>query len=785
MERPSQPSDRGWSSAERCALWLALMLMVFAYYYWRTDILITNPALEPYYDRPALVHVRRGLGLMIGTSIALLAALLVLRKRDSENLWVLHAATQLWWIFGSLIVYAAGPVTTPALGLLIVFGLLGSLLFRPRVVLPAMVSGLVVLVSTTVAERMEMIPYAPMFNDLPDVGGRPPDEYVVGTGLVAMVVLVASLLIITYIADRDRRRQAALIATDDGLRRTQTELEETLASLRSSEERFRQLAENGRDVFWLLELGTGDILYLSPNFEEICEISTEEVYANPRRYVEQVHPDDLARITRGFEQYRKGIADVLSLGVLEYRFNCPKSGRVRWMAARAFPISDSEGKPIRIGGLLEDISERRRSQAALQEAQDQLERRIEQRTAELMESNRLLRDEAAERQKAEAALRDSEMRLREQFAELENLYQNAPVGLCLLDSEMRYVRINERLALINGRTVEQHLGRTIDEVIPELAPAVIPVVERALAPGADPIDVEFTSPTPGFKEKNLSWLATYAPVHSVDGEIVGVTVVVQDISELKWAEERARRHLEDLAHVSRVGTLGQMATGLAHELNQPLASIANYAYAGRRKAERGNRDGDAELVKIFDELTTQALRAGEIVHRLRAFVHKQPVQRESAEIDGLVRGVLDLLEFELRNSQVEPAVSLDAAGVEIPVDAVQIQQVIVNLVRNALDAMASCPADERVLAIESVSSASSVEVSVRDCGVGVDGDDLKHLFDAFYTTKSEGMGMGLAISRSIVEAHGGKMWADANADGGMTFRFELPRPGEERERRQA
>ncbi len=784
MQRTPTPSDRGWSGIEKSALWLALMLVVFAYYYWRTDYLVAHPTVEPYYNRPVLIHVRRGLGLMIATSIALLVAVVVLRKRELENLWLLHVASQLWWVFGSLIVYAAGPVTTPALGLLIVFGLLGSLLFPPRVVLPAMVSGLIVLVSTTVAERMGMIPYAPMFDDLPQVGGRPPDAYVIGTGLVALVVLVASLLIITSIAERDRKRERALIATDDGLRRAKAELEETLESLSETEERFRQLAENGRDVFWLLELGTGALLYLGPNFEEIYEIPREEVCADPTRYTEHVHPDDRARIARGFEQYRKGVADALSLGVLEYRFICPKSGRVRWVAARAFPIKDREGKTIRIGGLIEDISERRESRAALQDAQDQLERRIEKRTAELVESNRRLREEAAERQRAETALRESEMRLREQFSELENLYQNAPVGLCLLDSEMRYVRINERLAAINGRTVEEHLGRSVKEVLPEMAPALVPVLQRILEPAADPIDVEFSGATPGVPEKNRSWLATYAAVKSSDGDVLGVTVVVQDISELKWAEERARRHLEDLAHVSRVGTLGQMATGLAHELNQPLASIANYAYAGRQRAARLAGGGDPQLDKIFDELTAQALRAGEIVQRLRAFVHKQTVQRESAEVDDLVRSVLDLLEFELRTSEVEPALSLDAAGVEVRVDAVQIQQVIVNLVRNALDAMASRAPVDRLLTIESVSSASVVEVSVRDSGIGVDDEKLEHLFDAFYTTKSEGMGMGLAISRSIIEAHGGKMWAVANADEGMTFRFELPRAGEEREQRE-
>lgn len=773
IEKISHPRDREWSGAEKCVLWLTLMLLVFGYYYWSTDRLIANPEAEPYFSRPTLLHVRRGLLVMIGVSIPLLVVALVQRKRDPENPWVPHIANQLWWIFGSLIVYAAGPVTTPALGLLIAFGLLGTLLFTPRVVLPAMFSGVLVLTATTVAERMEILPYAPMFNELPSVGGHPPNEFVVWTSLVALVVLVASLLIITWMAQRGRMREDALIATDRQRRRVQADLESTLASLRETEERFRQIAENVRDVFWLVELDSGRILYLSPPIEELCWISRDEVYADPSRFLTNVHVDDRERMAREFSTYSDHMTEGFSGGAVEYRLVHPQTGQVRWIYVRAFPIRDEVGHVIRIGGLIEDISERHESRAALQEAARQLEQRIEERTLQLLQANQRLESEAGERRRAEAALRESEGRLREQLSELEHLYRHTPVGLCLLDSELRYVRINDRLAAINGRSAEEHLGRTVAEVLPDLAAKIVPLIRHAMEAGAEPVEFEYTGPAAGDSETDRSWLATYAAMRSADGETLGVTTVVQEITALKRTEERARLHLEELARVSRIGTLGHMATGIAHELNQPLASIANYAYAARMILSKADGVATPQLGKIFDELMAQSLRAGEIVQRLRAFIGKRSARRDTVPVDRLVTEVLKLLVFELRSSAVVPELHLGSDLVRV--DVVQIQQIVVNLVRNALDAMSNLDPAERRLVIESAGTANEIEIAVRDSGAGL-GDAIPNdLFDAFFTTKSDGMGMGLTISRSIVEDHGGRMWAERNPDRGMTFRFTLPR----------
>jgi len=340
---------------------------------------------------------------------------------------------------------------------------------------------------------------------------------------------------------------------------------------------------------------------------------------------------------------------------------------------------------------------------------------------------------------------------------------------------LRYVRINERLAAINGKPVAEHIGRTLWETIPDLARTVGPIMQGVLDSGDPVLDLQVVGADPAAPDTERCWLTSYYPVQSTEGAILGVSAVVQDISELRWAEERARQHLETLAHVSRLTTMGQMATGIAHELNQPLAAIANYAFGGRQKIRDGVVDA-AELSQVFDELVTQALRAGEIVHHLRGFVSKKKadLDRVSVSMSSLIGDMLTLVGAELRLNGIHPVLALDDALPWVHVDTIQIQQVIVNLIRNALEAMVDRPPSMRSLTVTTTPRSGLVEVAVRDSGAGLATEDLDRVFDAFYTTKDDGMGMGLAISRSIIEDHGGRLWAERNPDGGSTFRFTVP-----------
>ncbi len=768
-ETKIDPHPPAWSDLDKCLLWLGIVVTLYGTYLCRVYYLLAHPAVEPYFDRHALGIF--GTGMLVATLAAALLFVIALglRRRASEGLWLLHGANMIWWVWTSISVYGLGPLTTPVIGLLLLGGSVSIVLFSRRVIVPAMASGLSILVVTTLAERAELLPYAPLFRAHPGIGGSLPSEYVVGTSIVALVIVVTAFLVISYLVEGARARERALLASSRAQERARAELQRAMESLRTADERFRQLAENTREVFWLMELGTGKLLYVSPPFERIWQMPCSAIYERPERFLERVHPDDRDRVAEQQRVVATGWPGDLESAVSEYRLVVP-DGTVRWVSIRAFPVRDSRGRIYRLAGLVEDITERHSTRVALRRAREDLEQRIDERTAELSRANQRLSDEIIERKRVGAALKRSETQLREEFSELENLYQRAPIGLCLFDAELRYLRINERLAAAHSRPIAEHIGRTLADVMPQLAETIDPIVQGVLDSGEAALDIEVHGTSPAAPQTERHWLSSYFPLESTDGTTLAVSVVVQDISELKWAQDRARRHLESLAHVARINTMERMATGIAHELNQPLASIANYAYVGKQAL---SENSVARATQMFDELLTQSLRAGEILQHLRAFVNKTPMQRTTVSVNGLIEHVVSLMDGDFRSSGVEPVLALDSGLPEVCVDSIQVQQVILNLVRNALDAMAGVAPPRRSLKITSTSNGNLVEVAVSDSGIGLSANDLERVFEDFYTTRTEGMGMGLSISRSIIEAHGGRLQAEANPGPGMTFRFTL------------
>jgi C4-dicarboxylate-specific signal transduction histidine kinase len=220
--------------------------------------------------------------------------------------------------------------------------------------------------------------------------------------------------------------------------------------------------------------------------------------------------------------------------------------------------------------------------------------------------------------------------------------------------------------------------------------------------------------------------------------------------------------------------MGEVATGMAHELNQPLSAIVNYANGCTRRIQNGVGES-AELLGALEQVKSQAQRAGEIIRRLRALVGKQPPIRADVDLNALVREVCGFLEFETEKLGIEIALELDSQPIPVHVDLVQIEQVLLNLVRNGLDALEDVAGDRRSLTIRTGSDgAGYAMVSVADTGPGVSREALLQLFDPFYTTKAGGMGMGLAISQTIVENHDGRIWAESEPHRGTVFHVVLP-----------
>jgi PAS domain S-box-containing protein len=259
-----------------------------------------------------------------------------------------------------------------------------------------------------------------------------------------------------------------------------------------------------------------------------------------------------------------------------------------------------------------------------------------------------------------------------------------------------------------------------------------------------------------------------------DGEVFGVSVFGKDITERKQAEAEVLRQRSELAHVARVSTMGELAASVAHELNQPLGAILANAEAAELFLQQ-EPPALGELGAILADIRKDDERAGEVIRRMRSLLRKRELEREPLQINPLVEDVFRLVSADaaLRNTAI--AAELSPYLPPIQGDCIHLQQVLLNLIMNAMEAMAKQPPEKRRLMVRTRRAGDGgVEVSVADSGSGIEPHHLPKLFEAFFTTKQSGIGMGLAIARKIVEAHGGRIWAENGPTGGAVFRFTLP-----------
>jgi two-component system, LuxR family, sensor kinase FixL len=257
-----------------------------------------------------------------------------------------------------------------------------------------------------------------------------------------------------------------------------------------------------------------------------------------------------------------------------------------------------------------------------------------------------------------------------------------------------------------------------------------------------------------------------------DGVSLVITGTLHDITERTLAAEEARQGQERLTHVARLSTMGEMATGLAHEINQPLTAIATYAQAGLRMLAAGA--DPATLRDALTQITAQALRAGEVIRRLRTFVKNRAARTEPLDLNRLIEDLRLLAEPDARVNDMRLTFELAPAVPPVAADPVQIQQVLLNLIRNAIDATLEAPGAPREIVVSTRLGGDEVEVAVIDRAGGVAPAATDHLFNPFFTTKATGTGLGLAISRSIIRAHRGKLGHRPTPGGGATFYFTLP-----------
>jgi signal transduction histidine kinase len=310
-------------------------------------------------------------------------------------------------------------------------------------------------------------------------------------------------------------------------------------------------------------------------------------------------------------------------------------------------------------------------------------------------------------------------------------------------------------------------GKVLEFAHPADRPEVEQAIARALA-GDEDLDVEYRVQSPGSEPR---WLAVYA--RREKGHRKQLLGVARDITERKLVELHAERDRSALQHMARVSTLGQLSASIAHQLNQPLAAILANAEAAQTMLARDDVDL-AELREICDDIVSEDHRAADVIRRLGALFKRGDLRKHALDVNELVRETLELARTDLLMRHVTPVIELDEDLPAIEGDRVQLQQLLLNLIVNAADAMSKTPEAHRTVTLQTERKGPEVQISVADRGTGVPVENLLGVFDPFWTTKPGGMGIGLALCRSIAEAHRGSLTAANRADGGALFSFTLP-----------
>jgi PAS domain S-box-containing protein len=407
-----------------------------------------------------------------------------------------------------------------------------------------------------------------------------------------------------------------------------------------------------------------------------------------------------------------------------------------------------------------ELAERKRAEEALRKAHDELEIRVQERTAELVEANRALRAEIIERKRAE-----------EQLKQYELIVESANDALFIKDLQSRYILVNDKvLKLFGGIPRERIVGKTDKELMP---------LEDALHNITDDQEVFNTGKQRDFVKKNTIegkdyWFhATKIPLRDDKGKIIGLVGIARDITESKRMEEELRRAYSDLRdsqvrliQSEKLAATGRLAASVAHEINNPLQGISNYlAVIFQQVSEETPLHEDLEMVKLGFE------RISEIVRRLRAFYRPAEEEMEPTDINEVVDRVLALLGHQLSLGQVE--VKTELAEQELPVlgSVGQLEQVLVNLVLNAQEAM---PQGGELI-VRTASFDNQVQLQVSDTGHGIGEEERGRLFKPFYGGRGgKGLGLGLWISHNIIEGHGGRIEVESGVGQGTTFTISLP-----------
>jgi PAS domain S-box-containing protein len=518
--------------------------------------------------------------------------------------------------------------------------------------------------------------------------------------------------------------------------------------LRQSERKYRRLVEGFRGDYVIYTRDAhGVMTYVSPSIEGVLGYKRDEVVGRNWREIAifqngqppLVHYNNAAEDpTREVKQFvvelnrRDGSACVLDI--------------------QEWAICDIDGRCLATEGIAKDVTAARQAEMEVRSLKDDLGRRVAFRTEELQRINE--------------ELRASEARYR-------NVVETQSEFIVRWTPDGRRTFVNEPFCRFLGHPVEELINKS---VVPSIHPDDrhrLGEFIASLTPDA-PHSVGETRMIASDGSVRWAQWSTQA-FFDEHGQPVEFQSVGRDVTELKEAADLLRQKEAHLAHLSRLAVMGEMVAGIAHELSQPLHAATTFAEAARRHLESGRPGAAPSAIECCNEISISIQRTVEIIHRLREFTKASPVNMELLDLNDVVRGAIELMLYEIRRVNARLHVDLADGLPAVEGDRIQVEQVCVNLLKNACDALIGAPPGKGLLRVVTSQAEGRVRLTIEDSGCGLGAADPTRIFDAFYSTKPDGMGMGLSLCKSIAEAHNMQLGFASNRDGpGTTFYVTLP-----------
>jgi len=485
------------------------------------------------------------------------------------------------------------------------------------------------------------------------------------------------------------------------------------AELLEAGERMELAASAAEIAVWMWDI-VRDEVWITDKGRALFGFDSSEKL-NRDRFLSRMHPEDRDSVLRTVEKSLQTGAEYES----EYRLVLP-DGQLRWLYGRGHVEFDCNGQPVRMRGASVEITKRKQAE--------------------------------------------------EQF---RVVVEAAPSAMIVVNNEGHIAQVNTQAEAVFGYSRKEIIGHSIEMLVPERFRSHHIGYRRGYFGDARARPMGAGRELFGLRKDGSEVPIEIGlnPIHTPEGLFVLASII--DISQRKHAELEAARRRNEMAHLSRVTMLGELSGSIAHELSLPLSAILSNAQAAQRILANGDVN-HAEVQEILNEIVSENRHAVEVIRRLRLFLRKGDVEEHSLCINELVQDVLNLVRSDLINQKVTVDCEIGQNLPSLTGDPVQLQQVLLNLVVNACDAMAQCDIGHRRILIRAANEndCNAVVVSVSDHGSGI--PDGEQIFEPFFTTKKKGMGLGLSVCRSIITAHRGKLWATNNPDCGATFHMSLP-----------